>query len=90
MLPDHVSYASQEPWVYSSTLRDNVLFGLPYRKDWYDRVIEACALDKVRVELNHGENNIIIRGVGVVSRMLALILLAILVCTPQFMCGMIL
>ena len=42
-----VSYASQEPWVFSGTLRENVLFGLPYKADWYQKVIEACSLDKV-------------------------------------------
>ena len=42
-----VAYCSQDAWVYSATLRDNVLFGNPYQKDWYDRVIHACALDKV-------------------------------------------
>ena len=44
-----VSYASQEPWVFSGTLRDNILFGLPYKSEWYQRVIEACSLDKVKV-----------------------------------------
>lgn len=42
-----VSYASQEPWVFSDTLRENVLFGLPYKPEWYQKVIQACALDKV-------------------------------------------
>ena len=42
-----VSYASQEPWVFSGTLRENVLFGWPFQKDWYNTVIKACALDKV-------------------------------------------
>ena len=42
-----VSYASQEPWVFSSTLRENVLFGQKYDPIWYNTVIEACALDKV-------------------------------------------
>ena len=43
-----VSYASQDPWVFSATLRENVLFGSPYDKEWYNKVIKACALDKVR------------------------------------------
>ena len=43
-----VSYASQDPWVFSGTLRDNVLFGLPYKPEWYQKVIEACSLDKVK------------------------------------------
>lgn len=42
-----VSYASQEPWVFSSSLRENVLFGQNYDPIWYNTVIEACALDKV-------------------------------------------
>ena len=42
-----LSYASQEPWVFSGTLRENVLFGSPFDKEWYDAVMEACALDKV-------------------------------------------
>ena len=42
-----VAYASQESWVYSATLRENILFGLQYSADWYNTVVEACALDKV-------------------------------------------
>ena len=42
-----VSYASQDPWVFSGTLRENILFGLPYKQPWYTTVLEACALDKV-------------------------------------------
>ena len=44
-----VSYASQEPWVFSGTLRENILFGLPYKPEWYQKVMEACSLDKVCV-----------------------------------------
>ena len=42
-----LSYASQDVWVFSATLRENILFGRPYNKAWYEKVIEACALDKV-------------------------------------------
>ena len=42
-----MAYTSQEAWVFSATLRDNVLFGLPYDPKKYDAVIEACALTKV-------------------------------------------
>ena len=48
-----VSYASQEPWVFSGTLRDNILFGLPHKPDWYQKVIEACSLDKVCIFIHH-------------------------------------
>ena len=42
-----VLYASQEPWVFSGTLRENILFGQPYQWEWYNTVVEACTLDKV-------------------------------------------
>jgi ABC-type transport system involved in cytochrome bd biosynthesis fused ATPase/permease subunit len=39
-----ISYASQSAWIQNATLRDNVLFGTPYDKERYDRVVYACAL----------------------------------------------
>lgn len=38
------SYAPQQPWIQNKTIRDNIIFGLPYEKEWYDRVIEKCQL----------------------------------------------
>ena len=42
-----LSYTSQEPWLFSASLRDNVLFGNPFDPERYKTVIEACALIKV-------------------------------------------
>ena len=42
-----VAYASQESWLFSGTLRDNILFGMPYCSDWYNKVLNLCALEKV-------------------------------------------
>ena len=42
-----VSYVSQDAWVFSGTVRDNILFGMPYTRTWYNAVLEACTLDKV-------------------------------------------
>ena len=39
-----VAYVSQTAWVFSGTLRENVLFGEPYDDKRYYDVIEACAL----------------------------------------------
>lgn len=50
-----IAYASQEPWIYSATLRENILFGLPYDFNWYNTVVEACALDKDIELLPHGD-----------------------------------
>ena len=39
-----VAYAAQRPFVLSSSVRDNILFGLPYDEARYHRVLDACAL----------------------------------------------
>uniref|UniRef100_A0A1X7VWQ1 Uncharacterized protein n=1 Tax=Amphimedon queenslandica TaxID=400682 RepID=A0A1X7VWQ1_AMPQE len=45
-----VAYASQEACVFSTSLRENILFGLPYEEEWYRTVVHACALEKVECE----------------------------------------
>ena len=39
-----VLYVPQTAWVFSGTIRDNILFGLSYEEQKYTRVIEACSL----------------------------------------------
>lgn len=43
-----IAYVSQQPWVFSGTVRSNILFGKKYEKERYEKVIKACALKKVR------------------------------------------
>lgn len=40
----HIAYVPQQAWIQNATLKDNILFGIPYDKKRYDRIIEACAL----------------------------------------------
>ena len=37
-------YLPQTAWVFSGTIRENILFGQPYEEQKYARIIEACAL----------------------------------------------
>ena len=41
-----VAYVPQMPWVFSGTLRENILFGRPFDLDKYIRTIRACALEE--------------------------------------------
>lgn len=42
--PRLATYASQNPWLFTGSLRSNVLFGLPQVPELYEKVLEACAL----------------------------------------------
>ncbi|KAH9912641.1 uncharacterized protein B0H18DRAFT_889646 [Fomitopsis serialis] len=41
-----VAYAAQESWVQNETIRDNILFGAPYDKGRYNKVIDQCGLKR--------------------------------------------
>ncbi|KAI9307717.1 multi drug resistance-associated protein MRP [Cunninghamella echinulata] len=39
-----LAWVPQQPWVMNATLRDNIVFGHRFDPEFYDRVLEACAL----------------------------------------------
>ena len=39
-----VAYASQIPFILNATVRENILFGLPYDSNLYESVLDACCL----------------------------------------------
>ena len=41
-----LAYVPQIPWVFSGTVRDNILFGQPFDSDRYQQVLQACDLNK--------------------------------------------
>eukprot|EP01044_Picomonas_judraskeda_P009919 COSAG03_NODE_1244_length_4484_cov_12.880046_3_plen_196_part_00 len=38
------AYVSQAAWIQNLTVRENILFGMPYDKEKYDRIISATCL----------------------------------------------
>ncbi|XP_060065902.1 ATP-binding cassette sub-family C member 5-like [Ylistrum balloti] len=63
-----VAYAAQQAWIFNGTLRENILFGRPFEKDWYTTVLHACSLDPdIRILANGdmteiGDNGINLSG----------------------------
>ncbi|KAJ3014895.1 hypothetical protein HKX48_004894 [Thoreauomyces humboldtii] len=54
-LSSGVAYAAQQAWLMNATIKDNILFGLPYEEARYQRVIFACALEQDLAILEGGD-----------------------------------
>jgi len=54
-----VSYGSQESWLFSGTVRNNILFGLPYDKLRYQETVKHCALLTDFQQLPHGDKTFV-------------------------------
>ena len=54
-----IGYTAQQPWVFSGTLRNNILFGQPYERIRYERVIKNCALRKDLEQLPDGDYTLV-------------------------------
>ncbi|KAM0827964.1 hypothetical protein ACQ4PT_067850 [Festuca glaucescens] len=50
-----LAYVSQNSWIQSGTVRDNILFGKPFSKELYEKAIKSCALDKDIENFDHGD-----------------------------------
>ena len=38
------AFCPQYAWIQNTTVKENILFGKEYDKDWYEAVVDACAL----------------------------------------------
>ena len=44
-----VFYVSQEPWIFNSSIRQNILFGMPYNEKKFKDVIRVACLEQVGI-----------------------------------------
>jgi len=49
------AFCPQYAWIQNATAKENIMFGKPFRRDWYDKVVEACALLPDFEMLPHGD-----------------------------------
>ena len=54
-----IVYVPQTAWVYSGTLRENILFNQEFDQEKYERTIEACDLKKDIVMLPDGDKTVL-------------------------------
>ncbi|XP_052753847.1 ATP-binding cassette sub-family C member 4-like [Galleria mellonella] len=54
-----VSYASQEPWLFAGSVRQNILFGQAMDRPRYNMVVRRCALDRDFSLLPHGDKTVV-------------------------------
>ena len=59
ILAGSIAYVSQTPWLESASLKDNILFGLPFLEDRYDNILEICALKKDMNTLTDGDKTLL-------------------------------
>ena len=51
----NLAYVSDTPWVFPGTIRENILFGLPYNEEWYLQTVKACQLENDFMVLPQGD-----------------------------------
>ncbi|KAJ8954552.1 hypothetical protein NQ318_000786, partial [Aromia moschata] len=54
-----LSYASQEPWLFGGSVRQNILFGQKFISKKYEEVVRVCALERDFTLLPHGDRTLI-------------------------------
>ena len=54
-----LSYSPQESWVFSGSIKQNILFGMDFNEKRYDQVIEACALKHDLTQWEFGDRTLV-------------------------------
>lgn len=55
----HISYACQEPWIFSASVRQNILFGEQYDQIRYSKIVKCCALFRDFAQFHHGDRTLV-------------------------------
>lgn len=54
-----IAYTAQEAWVFAGTVRENITFGRDFNIDWYDKVVDACALRRDFEIFPYGDSTLV-------------------------------
>ncbi|XP_052753783.1 probable multidrug resistance-associated protein lethal(2)03659 [Galleria mellonella] len=54
-----ISYANQDPWLFVGSVRQNILFGQPFKRARYMEVCKVCALERDISLFPHGDKTVV-------------------------------
>ncbi|XP_018565536.1 probable multidrug resistance-associated protein lethal(2)03659 [Anoplophora glabripennis] len=54
-----ISYASQEPWLFGGSVRQNIVFGQDFDQKKYEEVVRVCALQRDFTLFPHGDRTLV-------------------------------
>ena len=61
-----VAYVEQEPFIFSSSIQENITFGLVYNAEHFEKAVEASCLTSDMLQFANGKDTIIgERGINV-------------------------
>lgn len=43
-----IFYVSQEPWIFTASIKQNIIFGKPYDEKRFNKIIDVCCLRQVK------------------------------------------
>nr|QUF59454.1 ATP-binding cassette transporter Abcc4-1 [Brachionus angularis] len=54
-----IFYLTQQPWLFTASIKQNITFGSEYVKEKFDKIVEVCSLKKDLELLTYGENTLV-------------------------------
>lgn len=54
-----VSFASQEPWLFTGSVKENILFAEKYHEERYNKVVDVCQLSEDFEQLPFGDRTLV-------------------------------
>ncbi|KAK0404544.1 hypothetical protein QR680_017501 [Steinernema hermaphroditum] len=58
-LDGKIAYVPQDSWIFSGSIRDNILFGLPYEERRYNETVSVCELLRDFQQFEHGDGSLV-------------------------------
>ncbi|TKR82120.1 hypothetical protein L596_015893 [Steinernema carpocapsae] len=58
-LSGSVAYVPQDPWIFSGTVRDNILFGMTYEEKRYKDTVAVCELNADFEQFDRGDASLV-------------------------------